>query len=110
MAAISSSLLPFKKRSVATGPGATALTVILRCPSSFARTRVETFDAGLRRDIGTIGRETLSQDTAGENDNAAAVDDVISRFAHDQIAAAKIGRDDFVEIVDVARPDRGELP
>jgi len=29
-----------KKRSAATGPGATALTLILRCPNSLARTRM----------------------------------------------------------------------
>lgn len=33
---------------------------------------------------------------------------MIRRFAHDEIAAAKVRRDNFVEIFDVALPDWGE--
>jgi hypothetical protein len=38
--ATNSSFFPLRKSSVATGPGTTALTVMFRGPSSFARTRV----------------------------------------------------------------------
>jgi hypothetical protein len=40
--------------------------------------------------------------------NSAAVNDVIGRLAHDEIAATKVGRDHLVETVDIAPPGLGQ--
>jgi hypothetical protein len=51
---------------------------------------------------------SLAQHTARENNNSPAINDVVRSFAHDEVAAAKVRCDNFVEIVDVALLNWGE--
>src|SRR5256884_6352927 len=59
--AICSSLLPFRKSSVATGPGATALTVTFRPRSTFARTRSEEHTSELQSRLHLVCRLLLEK-------------------------------------------------
>src|ERR1700723_3070576 len=65
----------------------------------------EAFDTCLGGDVGTVGREVLREDAAGEGDNTASLGHVLRGLREDEEGSAQVGGDNLVEGLYVALGD-----